>query len=202
MEVKDSSENLKKMQPTNTNEAERVHSFSEIPRRYRQAELKDFPRPLIEQIEKLILQPESFFITGVCGSGKTHLAAAILKEYIRKFETDHRLNVSFASLSRIAIEIKGSFKNENGESMDEIVNSISTKSILVLDDIGAFKGTESAVEALHAIIDIRYNEIRTSIYTSNLTLAEISVQYGDRIASRLASFNQIKLEGGDRRLKK
>ena len=72
--------------------------------------------------------------------------------------------------------------------------------LLFIDDLGAAKATEFVEEATYRLINTRYNDMRPSIFTSNLALSELKDAIGDRIASRLAeTCTRIVLDGPDRR---
>ena len=74
--------------------------------------------------------------------------------------------------------------------------------LLILDDLGAEKTTDWALQSLYIIINKRLSEELQTIITSNLSLDELRDKIGDRIASRIAGMCKIvKLTGRDRRLK-
>ena len=97
--------------------------------------------------------------------------------------------------------LRNTFKDKSEQSETEIINNLSEANILILDDLGAEKSSEFALQSLYVIIDQRYSEIRPTIITSNLSLGEIAEKVGDRIASRIAGMCKvIELKGKDRRL--
>lgn len=72
--------------------------------------------------------------------------------------------------------------------------------LLFIDDLGAAKTTEFVEEATYRLINGRYEDMRPSIFTTNLALPELKEAIGDRIASRLAeTCVRVVLEGRDRR---
>lgn len=174
-----------------------------------------FSRADLGQFETSYKMTGSVFITGSCGTGKTHLAAALIKDYyargVKEIEYDSYVQneniiteklstFGFVNFQELVIGVKSSFRKES-ISMDNIINA-HLKGIRLFDDIGTNKPTDVTVETLYMILNKRYeNELKT-IYTSNLSVQEIAKTYGDRIASRLSSFEQIRLTGDDRRLKK
>jgi len=164
-----------------------------IPERFRYATLKDFDRSFIP------IEFESIFISGPCGTGKTHLAVAIA----RKIIFEHLKTVpkrGFINFQELAIEVKSSFGGRR--TMAEILED-ANDSILILDDVGCSKEPPATtIDSLYLIANRRYERCLPTIYTSNLTIAEISQIYGDRIASRLSDCRIITLMGKDRRLEK
>ena len=85
--------------------------------------------------------------------------------------------------------------------MSEILDSAIT-GFRIIDDIGTGKPTETAIEALYLIVNARYEQMLPTIYTTNLSMAEMCSVYGDRIASRLSACREIELIGRDRRVSK
>jgi DNA replication protein DnaC len=72
--------------------------------------------------------------------------------------------------------------------------------LVVLDDVGADRGTGLAQEALHIVVSEREATRVPLIITSNLSIQEIGSLFDARIASRLAGGVVLKLTGADRRL--
>lgn len=75
--------------------------------------------------------------------------------------------------------------------------------LLVLDDIGTRKPSESFRDFIYAIIEKRerQKEIIGTIITTNLNSESMRVMFGDAIISRVASGEVVRFEGKDRRFK-
>lgn len=72
--------------------------------------------------------------------------------------------------------------------------------LLLLDDLGTAKGSEWVEEITHRLVNGRYEDMRPTIYTTNLTPSEVKGALGDRVASRLAeTCIRVALGGPDRR---
>ena len=166
--------------------------FANIPLRFKAALLKDFDN-------KYSFQDGSYFITGVCGTGKTHLAVALMKDYCIKNRKSR--DTKFYNFQDIAISVKCSFA-QGAEGMDTIIDKCQETKFAIFDDICTTKPTATEIDALYLIVNYKYENYLPAIYTSNLSIREISTIYGDRIASRLSACTQIKLTGEDRRLTK
>jgi len=150
------------------------------------------------------------FITGPAGSGKSWIAAAM----VRKALLEHK-RVRFIPVTKLLRCLRDSFSGNNHHSSwlyddvddildgtdTEIINKLLGLNLLILDDLGAEKTTDFAKQAIYEIIDGRYQAMKDTIITSNLSLQEISARFDDRIASRIAGMGKIlKLTGKDRRL--
>lgn len=145
--------------------------------------------------------PNLLFI-GNSGVGKTFLAECIANELLGRGIPVLYMPVStlYTKLSRIHFA--------GGEEQDNLMrlkDTILNIELLIIDDFGTEKMTESRYEELLEIINTR--EINNSrrpcrtIITTNLSPREIFDTYGERIASRILGFYDIlKFEGDDIRL--
>lgn len=149
-------------------------------------------------IEYLSYPFGNLIISGGSGSGKTWTANAALKTLIERGNTGRWLSVPwmFASIrDRIGSE---------GLQITAYVKSILDFDYIVLDDLGAHRATDWAIETLYLILDQwESNDKRGMIVTTNLSMDEIAANFSDRIASRLAAAcRMMKLDGTDKRIKK
>lgn len=148
----------------------------------------------------------SLFVTGSFGTGKTHYAISAMKNYIDNlpdtcFVKPFSKLPSFITVPDLLLKIRSVFSLQKCE--DEIVDKYANVPLLVLDDLGAEKTTDFALQTLYIILNRRDNEQLQTIITSNLTLDEVKDRLGDRIASRVAGMCHIvKIAGKDRRLEK
>jgi DNA replication protein DnaC len=178
-----------------------------IPARYKESQLTDFEPEKINPILEWIVndKKEILFINGISGCGKTHLMCAICNRL-----NAQKIPAAYVLIPDIALQLRDSMhpdpdfdSQSRHEDEMEIINKYRRSDLVgVFDDLGASKPSDYVSESLYAIINNRYEQIAPSVYSSNLTVGQISEIYGDRIASRLASGVVFKMNGGDRRLKK
>lgn len=102
-------------------------------------------------------------ITGPCGVGKTHLAVAILRKLIDEKKT----RCLFSDFRDLLRDIQNSYNPVSGTSEAKILEPILKAEVLVLDDLGASKMTEWVRDTVSYIINSRYNDRRTTLFTSN-----------------------------------
>lgn len=108
---------------------------------------------------------------------------------------------TFTTVASLLMELRDSFRKDSERSEADIIRQYSKADLVVLDDLGAEKTSEFALQSLYIIIDKRYSEMCPTIITSNLTVDEIAEKVGDRIASRIAGMCRvIELRGRDRRI--
>jgi len=124
----------------------------------------------------------SLVLAGNYGCGKSHLAAAILNNAMRKQKTG--LYISVPEM----IDVLRSAAWSNEKPM-KVLEGIVEVDVLVLDDLGKERPTAFASEQLFRIIDGRYTAQKQTIVTTNhtepQTLAYKSGDHGEAICSRL-----------------
>ena len=136
------------------------------------------------------------------GVGKTHLAVAILKEIYNL----KRVRGIFFDTKDLIYRIK--------ILMDErkdlkLINYIVNHPLLVLDDLGSERLSEWQRELLSYIITQRYNNMKSTIITTNYRLEEkingklgqdLSSRLGENIVSKMFEMNEIvTILGKDKR---
>jgi DNA replication protein DnaC len=98
----------------------------------------------------------SVYLYGKCGSGKTHLAVATLREM--HLAGDGFLpRCYFKSVPELLCDIRNSFREESEENEKRIIEKYSGYEVLVLDDLGAEKSSEFSIATLYLIVNSRLN---------------------------------------------
>lgn len=176
-----------------------------VGKRHRSCTIHNFDGPYHarQTLRAIIDNPSDCVLTGPPGTGKTHLAAAILwgmvlSGAVFKLENEHP-RATFITVPDLLNNIRASFHNRKSEDEYDEVKFLSYAPFLFLDDLGAEKSSEWATSTIYSIIDARYREELPTIVTTNLSLPEISEKLDPRIASRLSSGKIIQLTGPDRR---
>lgn len=130
---------------------------------------------------------QSLYLTGQSGVGKTWTAAAIARQLILSGATAKWLNLPwFFAAARDALARDtgrgGSY------SMTAKVQEIVQHHYIILDDLGAHRASDWAIEMLYLILDHREAEGAGGLLiTSNLSIAEAAKTFGDRIVSRMTA---------------
>ncbi|NPV49438.1 MAG: ATP-binding protein [Armatimonadetes bacterium] len=146
-------------------------------------------------------EPElpGLLIMGPNGTGKTHLAAGIMLELIKR-----EVAVRFYTVPELLARVRDGISRDEADDVQEILAEIP---LLVIDDLGkeylrpSETGTSWAQEVIYTILNRRYEEDRPVIVTTNLTDAQIEQRYGLAVVSRLAEMcRTVVLDGPDYRL--
>ena len=139
-----------------------------------------------------------FFVTGKVGTGKTIYAAALTLEAAkRQFmerDRDGWKTYEFVTVVDLLNELKESYDKDSVIKESEIIKKYAECDWLVLDDFGTERVNEWAFQTLYLIINRRYEWLRTTIFTSNLSLDALAEKLGDdRIPSRINSMCKVKV---------
>jgi len=156
---------------------------------------------VVSACTKFLVDPVDIVLTGSPGTGKTHLAVAILRELVRESKIRRDAHARFVPVPELLAEIRASYRDDGPDERD-IMDRYSQLPYLVLDDLGAEKTTEWSITTLYLIIDRRYRDMRPTVVTTNLTLDQIAGTLSERISSRLASGKIITIKAPDYRMKR
>lgn len=123
------------------------------------------------------------FFHGRCGTGKTHLAAAIANYYI----THQGGRALFTIVPDLLDHLRATFNPAatDGVTYDQRFQDVREVPLLVLDDLGTENATPWAKEKLFQIFNHRYNEGLSTVVTSNHDFEQID----ERIVSRLGDIH-------------
>ena len=98
---------------------------------------------------------------GDVGTGKTYLAACIANDLLNK-------GISVKWLTSMQIVGRGNFFNESEYA--EYTRNITSPDLLIIDDLGAERGTEFALERVHSLVDTRISANKPMIVTTNIDI--------------------------------
>lgn len=171
------------------NDARRVRDF---PPRFVDADLAQVDSPALAEwvkaLPRKVQDCPSLLIAGPTGTGKTYAAYAVL----RAMGVDRWQAVTYADL---AAELRPS-----GRDPESAFDRYAKTHLLLLDDLGAAKGSEWVEEMTYRLINRRYEQRLPSIFTTNVPLAKLREVLGERVASRLVEMCRVvPMTGGDRR---
>lgn len=188
-----------------------IYDKSNLPLRYRyniplrpeQVDREAFNqlKGFLDNVTDRVASGESLYIYSEnTGNGKTTWSSKIMNQFIRKSVVKSTLDndVLYLNVSLFVEGMRGQY-SEYSEEMASLRERAMTCKLLILDDIGAERPSEYVCERLYDLINHRYTNMLSTIYTSNLTPFELGDRLGARIESRVRSAIQINLVGSDRR---
>ncbi|WP_129932391.1 MULTISPECIES: ATP-binding protein [unclassified Pseudomonas] len=122
----------------------------------------------------------SLLLTGNVGCGKTHLASAIVRTVV----ADHGRALIIPAGDIVSIA-RASMVPGSGYTDRDAVVHLGGLDLLVIDEVGAQKGSEYELGLLHSIIDRRYQAVLPTVVVSNLNAEGLKSYIGDRALDRL-----------------
>ena len=129
---------------------------------------------------------DGLMFMGDVGTGKTHLAAGILKVAYNR-----GLDGVLISVPDLLNEIRDGYKDGRFNE-----KKFKEKFLVILDDLGTEKPSEWVREMLFTLINYRYENKKPLIVTTNCTPSELIEQLGKRTADRLREMCKVvKIEG-------
>ena len=176
-------------------------SFEEaIPTRYKKASLENYyascdeSKKALEACKRQLDERANVILHGDYGTGKTHLAIGMLrKAHMAK------KRVKYYTVSTLLRELR---QGESWKS-EKVLNTIAKYDLIVIDEIGRTKGTDSEQSQLFEVLDMRYAEMKPTILISNLDKKGLLEHLGTGLISRLVEGSNYRFEcnWGNYRLK-
>lgn len=139
---------------------------------------------------------KSIVLFGSTGTGKTYFSFCLLKVLL---EIEPSFKIAFKKSQQLDNEIVDSLR-EYGSARYVIENHKNIE-YLFLDDLGVDRSSERWERDFYEIIDHRWADEKITVISTNFTPEQIEGVYGQRVLSRLKSFQWIKFYGEDLREK-
>lgn len=122
---------------------------------------------------------------GKPGTGKTHLSVAIGLHLL-----NNSVSVRFCTAIRAIRRIKESWGKNAEETESQAVNSLVWPQLLILDEVGVQFGSDAEKMLLFDVMNERYEQQKSTIILSNLSLEEVKEYLGERV------FDRMREDGG------
>jgi len=146
-----------------------------------------------------VSQDFNLFLWGGSGIKKTHLLSAVANELLKQKDVHFWRTTDLLNNIR-----KTTVEYGSADADDWLKAEVESAAPILLDDIGAEKVTDFALEKFYNFFDFcDLYERKGIIIVSNLNLDTLAERLSDRITSRIAGLCKIKeVKGDDWRLKK
>lgn len=122
-------------------------------------------RRYVEAFDTMIEKNQGLLFWGNPGTGKT-FAAACIANYL----LDNMRPVVMTSFVKLISELQ---KQRGDEDEETIISRLNQASLLIIDDLGAERSTDYALEKVYNVIDSRYRVKKPMLLTTNLSLKEM-----------------------------
>lgn len=121
---------------------------------------------------------------GGCGTGKTHLACAIMLELMERYLFVYP---RYYKVSEIFSAVRSTYQQGATTNEEETIKFFSSIQLLVIDEVGIQKGSEAEKRILFSILDNRVTSNKPTILMSNLGPKALAELLGDRLYDRVRS---------------
>ena len=136
---------------------------------------------------------DSLILLGAPGTGKSHLAAAILQAILPEHCG------LYTTCSGVIRTVRATWRPNSERTESQVLHVLATVPLLVIDEIGVQYGTDSEQNILFDLLDRRYREMMPTILMANLRLkrekdaepAGLREVLGERIYDRLTEIAKI-----------
>lgn len=158
------------------------------------ADIKDF-------LSNFSQDPKGFVVlAGMNGTGKTYASRAVYNDFspdVSSLEFDDKVFISQTMLNTKWQETMKKFSCSL-----YLLKQLIYPKMLILDDIGTRKPSESFLDFLYAVVDHRYEDRsqKGTIITTNLNSKDMREIFGDAFVSRIGSGRAFRFDGNDRRI--
>lgn len=181
-----------------------ILKLSQSPARYTHARLSDVEDEWVDRVMETVNKRRSLFLSGTVGTGKTHLAVALLTSLMECGQTCLYVPVpDFLTRLRATYNVPRTPATVPTDSENTILATCRDVDWLCLDDLGAENPSDWSRQIVYQVINSRYLDDKPMVITSNLSLAALSAAtaLGERTVSRLReTCDVIVLSGRDRRI--
>lgn len=138
-----------------------------------------------ENLESVCENGTSLIFAGNSGTGKTHLACAIINFFI-----DNAKSACYTTVLRMIRRLKASWdRGSSTEVEGDVLKALLEPVLLVIDEVGVQYGSEAEKILFFEVINQRYENIKPTILISNENEQNLRRYIGDRVFDRM-------LEGG------
>ena len=168
---------------------------------FREAFLKEAFAKSLEFVESFNPQAKGIIFSGVIGCGKTTLVSAIAQQ----ITLQKGYSCLFFEFTMLLEEIRDTYSQQKSEM--EILDKICANDLVIVDEIGKGKNSEWEIGIIESLVNRRYNNNQTMLFTTNFTFSgKKDNLLKNRITARTYSRIQemcdfITIEGKDLRLK-
>jgi DNA replication protein DnaC len=131
-------------------------------------------------------------LLGGIGTGKTHLACAVLQQ-LANYRFPQRegyavivgYRVRYTTAPEIIRTLRATWNRDSNQTEEQAIQELVTYSLLVIDEVGVGFGTDGERAQLSELIDARYRVTKPTLVISNFGREGLAQFLGERVVDRL-----------------
>jgi DNA replication protein DnaC len=155
---------------------------------------KDQSDEIISAIMAWRQNPISLVLHGQAGRGKSTVMFLLVRQAIQKYGIGC---IRWIKSKNLDDQMVADFNNYSDTSF--CIAKFAESDILFLDDLGIERSGERTERDYYDLIDKRWEDMKPTIITTNLSPKEIETKFGPRIYSRLKDSKWLHFDGPDLR---
>jgi DNA replication protein DnaC len=117
-------------------------------------------------------------LSGMPGTGKSHLAAAVLQTVLSA-------DVRYLTCLDLIRAVRDTWRRDSDKTETQVLAYLERLDLLVIDEVGVQYGTEGEQTILFEVLDRRYREVKPVILLTNQNKDGFKKFVGDRTFDRL-----------------
>lgn len=137
-------------------------------------------RDYAEQFDGYAKRGIGLILSGMPGTGKSHLAAALMQTMIG------RKQVQYATCLDMIRAIRDTWRRDSVQSESSVLAHLRDLDLLVIDEVGVQYGTDGEQTVLFDVLDRRYREVKPTVVITNQDKDGLRGFVGERTFDRLA----------------
>lgn len=135
-------------------------------------------RKLVAAMQAGVTAPNLILI-GKPGTGKSHLCCGIVLEL---YKTHRVKRVDLPDLIR---EIRATWHRDSQYSEEYVLDWYGALDLLIIEEVGTGVGSDDERARIFQVINRRYEAMLPTVVVSNLDMAALKLEIGDRVIDRL-----------------
>lgn len=136
-------------------------------------------RDFAERFAEAKRKGSGLIFAGKPGTGKSHLAAAILQHLMPAA-------VRYATCLDLIRAVRETWRKDSERTEGELLRYLEKLDLLVIDEVGMQYGTDGEQTILFDVLDRRYREVRPTVLLTNQDKDGFKAFVGERTFDRLA----------------
>lgn len=135
-------------------------------------------RDFAEQFNEHARRGAGLVLAGMPGTGKSHLAAAILQHLLDR-------EVCYLTCMDLIRSVRETWRRDSGRSETQVLGYLQDLDMLVIDEVGVQYGTDGEQTIIFDVLDRRYREVKPTVILTNQDKDGFKSFVGERTFDRL-----------------